>query len=330
MLSPIMTTRGNGKRSYHARSCCPTVYSGFSPVPLSPMTAKCSVPGLLGSGIWPGGCGSAAAVAQQTSAATAHARIPGGTRRWLMSECSLAERAFHEVHDDVRVRIEEDHVPPDEPVFELFGQLRQGRKDLGRHRGDGDFVGVPAVDDELYVALVFLVDNLVLDLKAGSPGKDGAEQGPDEALHPRRQEIPRLGVLPPLLNELGQGALVGVDFLRCGLLRQLRDRVLQLLVQGHVLVHARQEILDDRRVGVDARGLFLGRGAGRRGQADQEGAEDRRTEGRQHGAAPCKSYAFSRGSCRTAARSRNHAPVTAASLPEAHPWTATSPEPDPP
>src|SRR5262245_21219639 len=50
MLSPSMRTMSKGNLVRAAAICCPTSYSGFSPVPLSPRTANFSESGRVGSG----------------------------------------------------------------------------------------------------------------------------------------------------------------------------------------------------------------------------------------------------------------------------------------
>src|SRR5262249_38228040 len=169
MLSPIITTSGNGNRACHSASSCPTSYSGRSPVPLSPMTANFSVSGLFGSGT----CACAAApgwaaatatelsdgggLAQQTSALRHSRNAAAGNRRFIAVDAlPLLEGLRHPVRNDVRVRIEEDQILADEAVLELLGELRKILQDLGRHGRDRDFVGVAGArrQDDLGLGLV--------------------------------------------------------------------------------------------------------------------------------------------------------------------------------
>ena len=48
---------------------------------------------------------------------------------------------LHVVDDDVRVRIEQDQIGPDETVFEFLGQLRQPFEHLRRDRRERDLSG---------------------------------------------------------------------------------------------------------------------------------------------------------------------------------------------
>src|SRR4051794_16940413 len=107
MLSPIITTNGKSNRACQVNIWSPTSYSGLSPVPLSPITAKCSVLGLFGSGTCACcDCGVSAAAAQ-TSAASAQAARAGkrGARRSAitirLSLIDLLDCAFDEVGDQV-------------------------------------------------------------------------------------------------------------------------------------------------------------------------------------------------------------------------------------
>src|SRR6185436_14636791 len=185
MLSPIITTKGNWKRSYHFVICSPTLYCRSSPVPLSPMTAKCSEFGLLGSETC-ACCGCAPARQTMTASAPATrntARLRRlrrtGIGRSLSSRlsrrASLLEGAFHVVGDEVRVGIEQDHGVAHEAVFELLGELRQLIEHLRRHRRDRDVVGVAGVGRELDRSLVFVVEDLRPDLRAFLAAKDRRE-----------------------------------------------------------------------------------------------------------------------------------------------------------
>src|SRR6476646_5869582 len=132
MLSPIITTKGNSKRPYHFAIWSPTSTCRWSPVPLSPITAKCSEFGLFGIGTCACCCGRAAAL--HTSRASAGTRLRAGTERarrngittislrWLRR---LLEGPLDEVGNDVGVRVEHDHVVAHEAVLELLGQLGQ-------------------------------------------------------------------------------------------------------------------------------------------------------------------------------------------------------------
>src|SRR5215471_3082686 len=159
MLSPIITTSGKGNRACQAASCSPASYCGRSPVPLSPMTANFSVSGLLGSGTCArdGAPACAAPTATdmsegaapaQHTAALRHSRNVVARSRRLIAVAALAlslEGQGHPVRNDVRVRIEEDHVLPDETVLELLGELGQVREHLRRDGGDGNLVGIAPV-----------------------------------------------------------------------------------------------------------------------------------------------------------------------------------------
>src|SRR5438093_1032071 len=114
MLSPIIRTSGNWKRWQAAASCLPTSYCSRSPLPLSPMTAKCSESGLFGSGTGGGGC--PAIVERQRSAAT------GRLRSIITGFFPLFEGARHEIGNEVRVRVEQDQVVLHEPVLQLVGK----------------------------------------------------------------------------------------------------------------------------------------------------------------------------------------------------------------
>src|SRR4051812_24871083 len=129
MLSPIITTIGNLKRLYQAASCWPMSYCGLSPVPLSPITAKCSVSALLGSGTCDGApCPPWAAtatdeydgdgLAQQISPTREHRNTTACRRRgFIASTLFLFEGLRDPVRDDVGVRIEQDQVLPHETIF---------------------------------------------------------------------------------------------------------------------------------------------------------------------------------------------------------------------
>ena len=77
-----------------------------------------------------------------------------------------------------------------------------------------------------------------------------AQQVPHLLLHGRRQQVAGLGASPRFAHELAERALMLIDLLRIGLLRQIGQTRLELLVQRDVVVHPLPEVREHLRVGV--------------------------------------------------------------------------------
>src|SRR3954451_16107428 len=270
MLSPIITTSSYGNRPCQLAICSAMSYCRFSPLPLSPMTANLRESGLFGNSR---SCAGAAATALGARAASADVTVAGPAGATLAQQTIATSaqtgahelrqrtritlfsgnRTLDEVRNDVRVRIEQDQVRAEEPVFQLRRQLRQPREHARRDRRKRNLVGVPAVDDRLDVALLVLLEDLALHLRAAGSTKDVGQQLPGNLLHPRREDLAALRARAILFDQPAQRALMLIDLLRGGVLRQRRDRALEFLVERHVLVDVFHEFRNHRRVGVRRR-----------------------------------------------------------------------------
>ena len=117
MLSPIIRTSANGKRSCQAqhlladlvlRAFAVAVVADDGEMQRVRLVGQRDLAGRL-CGRWPGAATGAArpdraGASAQPASRRREARTTGGTRRWLMTECLLlVEGAVHVVHDDVGV-----------------------------------------------------------------------------------------------------------------------------------------------------------------------------------------------------------------------------------
>src|SRR5262245_2942645 len=213
MLSPIITTSGNLNFGYHSASWRPMSYCSRSPVPLSPITAKCSESDLLGSGTCAAGWaprggaettteesdGDGLAV-QQISPARQSTHVAACGRRGIILTLSLLEGLRHPVRNDVRVGIEQDEVLSHESVLELLGQLRKVLQHLRGNGRDLYLVGIASVRRQDEAALVFVVHDLRAHVRTGRAAKHGQQQAPYQRLHARIEEVSLLGALAGCLD----------------------------------------------------------------------------------------------------------------------------------
>src|ERR1041385_7126278 len=122
MLSPSMITNVKGNFWRNSASCLPTSYSSFSPVPVSPMMAKRTDPGLSG---------------RLRACAASGARLAG---RRAAPGGRLPKRIGHIVDDEVRLDVAQEQVVRDDAVLHFLGQRRQQRQQCrreGRQRVGG-------------------------------------------------------------------------------------------------------------------------------------------------------------------------------------------------
>src|ERR1041384_6488581 len=164
MLSPSMITNVKGNFWRKSASCLPTSYSSFSPVPVSPMMAKRTDPGLSG---------------RVRTCAASGARLAASKARQAVR---LRNRMGHIVDDEVRLDVAQEQVVRDDAVLHFLGQRRQQRQECwreGRQRVGGrkelvhlgDEVGQP-----LGAVLILLVFAGLLD-RVGAHAGFALEQG---------------------------------------------------------------------------------------------------------------------------------------------------------
>src|SRR5690348_9392908 len=288
MLSPIITTKVKGNFSCDASICFAMSYWGGSPVPLSPMTANFSESDAFGSGVccaaWIGAAARGEreglprsgwrendAAPQQVSARSAQRKAQRTRRTRIRMLTSIwrasREYALHVVGNDMGVRIEQDEVVADEPVFQFVGQLGQSLQDLRGNSREGNAVGIAGVHGQrgMLPFPPFLQD-LLFELRSTLAPEDFTEELADDLLHRRRKQIALFRLRAVRLHQLLECALVLIELRRIRVLREVRKRILELLVQRDIVVHALLEIGDGGGVRIGALLHLRERGCGERGK----------------------------------------------------------------
>src|SRR5205085_11549807 len=142
MLSPSISTNSNGNTDRDSVSRSPTWYCGFSPVPLSPITAKRSdlsacgacVPPAAGAAAWlaaprtgVAACQAASGSAPSNSVSSSAGRGDGRWTRVDMVPSARDDRddVAGDVDDDVGGDVAQHDVVADDAVFQLRRQLGQ-------------------------------------------------------------------------------------------------------------------------------------------------------------------------------------------------------------
>src|SRR6185503_3441624 len=182
------------------------------------------------------------------SAEASRRRVTPLSRPWRGTDdewtclASRRHRVDHDVRDQVRVRIKQDQVAPNEPVLDLLFEWRQRLQDDWRHRRKRHFVRIPGID--AWNDRVRLLADCRAKARALRSSEKRGQRTPDERGHVWSKQIALLCVGPRLDEQLAERALVLVDLLWSRPIRQLRQRRFDFLVQSDVVAHALLEIRD--------------------------------------------------------------------------------------
>src|SRR5258708_3706459 len=240
MLSASMITNSKGNRPRNFSICWPTSYCFWSPVPLSPITAKrtdfdCS--GSLSSGA--GACARMAAV--RTRNRKVERRISLSTKQ------ESGYRVGDQIDDHISACVPENQIVPRNAMVKILRQLRQIQQQRGWHRLQRRALRIGVIDAELELDRLGVFQAL-LDVGGVRPLHGDSDQAAELGRDLHGKDIALGGCAPGFSNLVSEVALIVLDGLRRGGGLQLRQFGLYRVVQLHVSHDPILEILDERRI----------------------------------------------------------------------------------